>query len=493
MIRKENIIKLEPAIQRANKIVHSEIKGSLGYLDHLLAYFMIGYTGMLMKRFPEETKSWKKKYAIYDFEEWQPMDYREDEYKEIMFEPHKQILMGALAKLEKQERLPLLSTPTNSPAWISSKTLVERLSEYESENKKPECFDLQVAISRCAFDDKTNAIKLAEERLTGEYRQLMLFLLTENAVPQGPFTDEAAWMVASVSKFPKQEYPLFKNFVYNKKNHAYLSGQYEWKTIVEQYTYNLYNYEKKKDEEVTNSRKIIKIEFVNKPKAINYPLPEEEKIIYNFVHIKADFIGIEHNDIQRLLLLTPNNPDPMLAYIIEKCLKNAEFFGEDSKRLTTKAAGLLHDIWIGFGGMAHLFVATCMISSEKTVRSFGAETWIKGVNHGNIKSELLGELLGKHERIEFAPLKRLTDLIMSNMLQISEKHNRELEVILVALLNQLPTEPIVNLKKLLELYSEVSSINGSSITDSKLIAQLNLWKKSAAVSKVIKGLEAKIR
>ena len=69
----------------------------------------------------------------------------------------------------------------------------------------------------------------------------------------------------------------------------------------------------------------------------------------------------------------------------------------------TEVLKALHDIGIPRGEMAHLFLATCMISSDNTVASYAAEIWTQGVTENNVNSELIGTILAKHEQIEFAP------------------------------------------------------------------------------------------
>ena len=129
-----------------------------------------------------------------------------------------------------------------------------------------------------------------------------------------------------------------------------------------------------------------------------------------------------------------------------------------------------------------------MIASDKTVANYAAEIWMQAVQDHNDSSELIGTILGKHQQIEFAPLKRFTDLIMSTMLGISPRHNYQLEILLASMLKQLPSEPIKGLKKLLEIYLEVVRLNGSSIVDEEMKKLLEKWKNKEALSKVIKAI-----
>lgn len=175
--------------------------------------------------------------------------------------------------------------------------------------------------------------------------------------------------------------------------------------------------------------------------------------------------------------------------VVDKSLKYPTFCEEGDKKLVIATLQTLHRIWRAFGNMAHLFLATCMLCSDKTSASFAAEIWLNGAPKGTVDSKLIGEIIGVHQRAEFAPIKRFTDLIMGQMFQVSKQHNIELEKLLTSLLHTLPDEPIKNLKKLLEIYAEILSVNNSLIHHEILKQQLLKWKATAGLNKVIERLE----
>ena len=53
----------------------------------------------------------------------------------------------------------------------------------------------QLAIARCAMEDKEEAIATARQLLQDEYLHLFLFLLDENTLPEPPYNHPTAWMV----------------------------------------------------------------------------------------------------------------------------------------------------------------------------------------------------------------------------------------------------------------------------------------------------------
>jgi hypothetical protein len=511
----DNIAKLEPAFQRAYKLFMRGSQSQNGQLDDLLAAFFIDYGKLLMKEFPVEALSIKElheknvkkdevnkgQWSYCHLKSAKLSDWKTHN-NDVIYEPFKQLLLAALAKLKAKSTLSLLSTPTHTPAWIDPLVLVDRLKQQQASEISPDLMDLQIALSRCALENKEAALESAKQELSGEYRNLVQFLFDENTAPQGPFHWEPAWIVAALTKNPAKTYREFDAFSDQPLSRNYLTGQFNWHTVAEESSYDQYDYELRKSIQVPVTHKVLRLEIENKKKSVSEAAqtdspdapvsPEQDKLLYAFVNFKEYYPHLIENDMKRLLLLTPHNPEPLLAQIIHRSLTYSTH-GDDSKKLITNTLETLVDTWSSFGEMADLFIATCMLSSDKTIRAFAAEIWMNGVTTGTIQSELLGEIIGKHESIEYAPLKRFTDLISDTMFQVSSQHNRELEKMLVSIFYQLPSSPITNLKKLLEIFQEVISVNKTSISDPKLIAQLEAWQASASLSKVVKGLKGKIK
>jgi hypothetical protein len=101
--------------------------------------------------------------------------------------------------------------------------------------------------------------------------------------------------------------------------------------------------------------------------------------------------------------------------------------------------------------------------------------------------QLLGETLGKLEHNEYAPLKRFTDLIVSNMLNLSNLHNEGLHTLLSAMIVQMNDAPIKGTKKLLEIYLEVLSLTGLDVSK-KTRKKLKIWAEVKSLKSVAKKL-----
>ncbi len=506
----ENILKLTPAFQRAYKMIASDWTHSMGYLDDMLANFFTSYGQLLVKFYPvaaEPIRIMHQSFVKLENEKkakWIGYQSRLEGIKpwdiythSSGYKPHKHILLNAFSMLEKKISLPLLSTPTHEPCWVSSIALIERLSRYQEANVIPGDMDFQIAIARCIKGEPLQAIKLADKSLNGEYRELMGFVLGEDQPPKDSYKLKSAWLVAAATRFSLNVDPKWSSF--SSLSDTYLTGEFDWDLQVEGYSWRQYDYKLRKNIDVPAKRKTIRIKFGDKQKktsafktVLNKILSTRNEIepsVYDCIELKFKWLSAECNDIKRLLYLNPFQPQILLAHIINKGLKHIDFSEANDKKLIIYTLQTLLTLNFRYGAISNLFIASCMITSDKTVRTYAAELWIKGVTEGNMDSGSIGEIIGKHERIELAPLKRFTDLVISNMFQISQKHNRELERLLDACIGQMNDAPINGCKKLLEIYTEVLSVNKNKVQNENVIRRLNAWETTETLKKIIQKLQ----
>jgi hypothetical protein len=506
----DNILKLMPAFQRAYKIITSDWTSNMGYLDNMLAKFFISYGQLLVSLNPfaaEPIRQMQQTFVKLEDDKkakWSGYQTRLGTIKpwgvythSLGYKPHKHILLNAFFMLERKVNLPLLSTPTHQPCWVSPIALIERLGRYQKARIIPGDMDLQIAVARCLTNNPHEALKLADENLTDEYRALMGLILGEDHRVKNSYQRKTAWLVAGVSKSLPDIHAEWSSL--SGLSQPYLNGEFGWESLVEDYIRKEYDYNLKRNVGVPAKQKIIRVNFGDKQKkpstfkaVLSKILPGQKEItlsVYDYTELKFEYISAEHNDIKRLLYLMPRQPDILLAHIISKGFHYVDFMGENDKKLVIYTLETLLTLNYRYGTMSHLFLATCMISSDKTVRTYAAELWIKGVTEGQLDSDAIGRIIGKHERIELAPLKRFTDLVISNMFQISKKHNSALESLLSRCLEQMGDTPINGCKKLLEIYAEVLAVNKSKITSEDIIARLNIWEPTESVKKVIQKLK----
>lgn len=505
---------LQPALQRALQTCRTGLRSTTGFYDHMLALFFIDVCVHLVRKYLTDASVLNDVFENFTQQDgnttrkWMKIEPHssyvsiwDNYYHDPFYLPCKQFLVEALEKIRQGDKLPLLSTPTHLPGWIDPEILVERIYLYQEQGAYAETWDGQLALSRCYLKSTDTAIALAKQKLKGEWLHLMLFLLQEEKEPTGEITQPSAWMIASLSLPHKKKYAALENSGYYENSFEKYTGQLGWRSIVEEYETDRYDYKLQKSVKVKDTRKILKIDFpqlrkkqetTGVQKFLNklwnkQKTKELALLIYDYLSIKSQYFSHEHNDIRRAFLMVPNNPEAFLPEILYHSLKYPTFMGENDKRMVIAVLQVLHENWESQGEMAHLFLATSLLSSDKTAANFSAEIWLKNAPSEKINNALLGKIIGLHENIEFAPLKRLTDLIMQSLFNVSPAHNKMLHTVLQNILPELPATPIKNLKKLLEIFSELCSNNlqmfGPSITD-----KLSVWKETVSLKTVTETL-----
>ena len=153
--------------------------------------------------------------------------------------------------------------------------------------------------------------------------------------------------------------------------------------------------------------------------------------------------------------------------------------------MVTAVIQFLYEIWEAPGEMSCLFLGTCLLSVDKAIIQTAGEIWLKAVSMGKMDNASLGRVIGLHERIEFAPLKRFTDLLTQHLFKVSPLHDRELQTLIEHILPELANEPIKNLKKLLEAYGELIAANQSQIGHTDVAHKLEHWRQMGDLEKVV--------
>jgi hypothetical protein len=499
------VARLEPALQRALKLIKKGLTSVQGELDHMLSVFLIDIGVLLTRSRGEDAVALDKLFNAYkqgsgsNTAYWQNIGSDTSymagvgtDRENSVYIPYKQLLLLAVEKFRRGDTLPLLSTPTHEPGWIVPKVFVERLLQYQQASQWPDDMDLQVAISRCYLENAGDAIELAEQQLQGEYRNLCLFLFGKQEDPQGDFHHPTAWMVASLALQVKKQYPAFESFGFYQRPFSCYTGQFDWESIHGEHTNDRYDHQLGKYVEHTSRYQFLKVYF---PKKENEEAPDTAQaarplLLYDLLGLKKHYFDIQHSDIRRLLMLIPGNPEPLLAHIMDTHLTYSTFWEESSKKTIIAVLQCLHEIWDRTGNMAHVFIGACMLSSDKTAAGIAAEIWLKQVSFGKIDSASLGKAIGLHECVEYAPMKRFTDLVNQRLLRVSALHNRELQVLIEYVLQELPDEPVTNLKKLLEVFLENLELNKAAVTNSLVIDKLGAWQKNTGVKKIATQLIA---
>jgi len=492
-LKDKDVPLFEPAFKRA---LNGPLGSNSGTLDHLLGMFFIDFGKWLIGKFGRGagTSIWLTPTAGVHLATWGHPS------KLSIYQPFKHLLLEVQDMIGQGQQLPVLSTPTHKPCWIDPKVLITRLSSYQQAGKPPANMDLQIAVSRCSLADTREALKMAEQQLTGECKALMIFLLSEPASPVGPFHLKPAWLVAALTRKDQKSWPEFGEFAPDQKTMDHDTGRVQWRSQVVSFIEKRYDYQTRKNVASPATRKELTVDRVQQQRTSGSFMRRlafwrgskdraESPFLYSFLQFRIQYSFAEHNDIVRVLSLVPNNPDPLLADTINKCLQDPSFSGESDKRMVSSVEQFLYSTWRSPGPMTNLFLATCMISGDKTVAGTAGEIWLQAVSRGQIDNRILGSIIGQHESIEFAPLKRFTDLITQHLMKVSPHHDKQLKILIEQIILLLPAEPIKNLKKLLEIYSELVAIGRSAEKPEGLLAKLTVWEKNTGLQRLILQLK----
>ena len=478
----ETIAQLEPAFLRAYK-ANSQWSSGLGLFDRLLAAFLISYSGYLTVQFPEHAsglKKLKKQYSTGDLD----LDSWSRQIDCHLFDPFKMIFDSVLEQIKQGTSIPLLSTSTHSPSYIDPKILVQRFKVYQEAGVEPHTMDVQLALQRCALDDTEEALELAKSELSGEYKGLMTYFLDKGVSIAGEVIHPNWWLTAAILRKDGQVPQALKVNAEQEVLQTLMKGAFEWKASLNEYlAYGEYNYETGKSERYKAwSPEIL----------VKYPVhasKNRDQYLFMEYFFEKELQEAWETDVPRLMFAFPNHPDLILSSRINQYLK-ISYAESDGLRALIKMLMALRELNGELSPLGNLIVAAGMLHSDKTVRGYAAELWSERVGERRIVSTETGRILGLLERIEWAPLKRLTDLMMSNMMGLSTAHHMALEELIVALLSQLETEPVKNLKKLLEIYHELIALNGST-ADLEKIPQLKTWHITGSLKKVVGELLGK--
>lgn len=318
------------------------------------------------------------------------------------------LLKGIIARLERGLTLPVLSTPTHRPCYVSPLTLIDRLTKYEQAGCRPSPLDLQLAINRCAMEQRKEAATYAMEALQGEYRNLMLFLLDDDTDPAPPFNLQAAWVEAGLVKAPETEFAAFSGFKINLKPRKYLTGTYTLPA----------NYEDKP------AQKAIRLDCGR----TYLSQPFGPKLWQEYLNMEYFFL-VSNTYTEAMMSLFPNRPEQLLGQIMN------EYMVMDSpanghRRIICTALSQLMEFSCPLQGMSLLFVAACLVCADAPTRTIAAELWAQRTAQDAIDNAQTGAYLAELLRRHLYPLSRLNKLLGEVMLHRSTLHDAQLRRLL---------------------------------------------------------------
>jgi len=517
-INKNNVDKLSPAFDRAYKSYIKLEHNNYSDITFAMISFFIHYAQYLIKKFPENTKNIQKSQLSLDNFFNRLKKERENEYQCIIdgkyyvqntnnpvrerhlqrlkdepcyghiclidfkdIQPNQNILYLYHKRLQSiwneimtPQGLSILSTPTHTPAFIELSIFIDRITNA----KKFENIDMQIALNRVIASTNPST----EHNIDNEIGDILHYLFGNKKFEINLVKTPEYWQIAILRKGNQKDALTFTKAFYpdNPKYNILNRTQWHFTTKTSFHVrYNDYGY------------------FSH---YIKYQYPNQIRFKHKLTLLKSNFDSIfkynslkniSSSDIPYLLLCYPTMPH----YIFDAIeYPNREYnYDTEPERVKYNLTmlQLLNDIWlIDNHEITYLFVARSLIDENKSIRTLASELWYKATTEGTMNHHLLGKTLGKLEHNEYAPLKRFTDLLVSDMLNISPLHNQGLHTLLSAMIAHMSDEPIKGVKKLLEIYLEVLSLTNLEIPQ-ETCTKLDVWSEVKSLRSVVKKINSR--
>ena len=373
-------------------------------------------------------------------------------------------------ELQKEVR-PSLSLPTHTPYSIEPKCFVERVVTSDEISD----FQMQTALLRIELDGlEEQAAKLHDS----EIKSLLAYLADKESFSLKSIEHPAWWLIAILRKKDTVAFKRFSQHYKLSENSLEQVLSTSFETKQEPWEYETWV----KGKKVTVTQITKKIRFEQSHYFMNLPFDTLFKYIYIQHKKYGDFPSL---DAIYGLYLFSTVPEPYLSKLTQKA--SEDWGSAQMERVLEQIMLYLVEAWRNFGSSAYLFVAYMMLYTSKPLRHLSAELWYKATFEGTMNQRLLGEILGKLEHNEYAPLKRFTDLVTSHMLHLSDLHDQGLHTLLSSMIANMNDEPIKGTKKLLEIYVEVLHTIKRAIPDETL-EKLVLWIEIKNLRKTINAI-----
>jgi len=292
-------------------------------------------------------------------------------------------------------------------------------------------------------------------------------------------------MTAALVKSPDTIYDEFEDFPYSAVNRAYLTGDIPCDVFIFEKPFG------KVDRILqlippASKNVAIKWRFGGYALYMTYrPCSRIPLLVETFWKIP-----LREKDLRRFLLLSPNVPRIWLALLVRDRVRDAYWNDLELARLNLVALETLRELDLEWrGGMALTYLAVCLLSIDRPVRLCAADLWGELVEKDLIDNVALGRVLGKIQSLEWAPAQRISGLVVEMLINRSSFHNKELSVLFVSFLSCLPESPVKDLKRLLEVFAELQTVNNwPKITYAPLLSLLETWKKNSKLTEIIESL-----
>ncbi len=513
LINNKNVAKLEPIFKRALDLTFSfgGWNSQIGELEFKAAYYLNDFSEILMKKYSKELFNFKTykankmlKLKNEGFFKHYKGNLKEIEYQSInnsVYHIHQSLFIASKKQIKQKIALDFLSTPTHYPCWVAPEILINRIKRYENSIVKINPYDIQIAIARLPFNEFDDSLidKINEIR-NEEIKEMLKYFYNFLPLKEANIQRKDVWVQAVICKKNLEDINYFKEISeYNLEKEL---TNYQWNCKLQDHIYNTYNFEKRRYVDKTIQKKEIRFfskkekrkeTFIQQIKSYLKPKKKNRIItLYSYIRFNRRQYEtvITPKDDVKFLNLSPNNPEVFLQQVIKYVLCESTFTSETNKKNMVNILKGLFDIWYrkDYGESVYLFLAASFLCSDKVSRELAAEIWIKAISENNFKTELFGGILGKLQYHEYGSFKRFTDLLTLNLLNISNNHNKELLVLLNAMIANMNEKPLRNTKKLLDILFELKQGFKDFELSFETKGKLTLWSETKSLNLIVKKI-----
>ena len=359
------------------------------YLKQLLAREWFVGTMPLLYHFLDSWSNQSATPLVYDTDkEWKEIQklYKEDKYTQadkldkprVMHIAANQAqqtfpylfnkIARTLQKLKEKDTLPFLSTPTHEPFYIEAEVLVDKLLQYEAQDKYPDLDDLIVACNRLLFWEVSAAAKEKAQQLKGDYAPAIQYYLGLTDKIQLNEALLPLWTQITRLKHPDEEFKVFENtqaknilsvvkpfyIRYGWEKRTYANGE-----VGEEFTYHCNHYYK-------------------------YGKDKSRPTLYNYYNANEGKCT-SAQEAEYKLSLNPHYPDALLcAYIAPSATMNE---ADNIRDMTLPLEAVLrYDLRVRHSGW--LYIGACLLFEKRPSRDLAYEYICQAIAHGEDLSYL---------------------------------------------------------------------------------------------------------
>jgi len=387
------------------------------------------------------------------------------------------------ALLAHQQALPLLSSFTHRPYYVSPAVLIEKLLTYQDRQATPNLADLTVALARTAFAGPAAATagqQLAQLTHVG-LRQLLAWYFSPAPASEAPPVELAAQSVVSWPQTLEEALPGLWAVAARTK---YPTATWPWLAALEAAAH------------------AALLAPAQRPPALDAPVGTQPSWVVAGLPLYAAHgalpqrqRGLEGWDgshslrmvYDQLHALVPQHPEPLYRHTL-RCMRVADNLEAALPQLLTPALRTLLEPRRVLGEGATLLLASGLVHHQAACRSLAQEVLVRAIAHGRLVPGPLGRALGQQLAAGYVPVPRLTANLAA-LRGVDATTDEALRQVVDQLLPALPGAPLRNLRPLLDFYADLVARTRPPVPMA-VRALLQAWRATPSLKKVTTAVAA---